>query len=134
MTAGTLAGTFGFGAGLALVPILLATGIHPQVVAATSGFNFFFISTTTIIQVFTNDYLSLSIIILFTILAFVGGFIWARLIYTIVERKKAGFLVVFIVFGLAILNIISFITYIVKKGYIQGWNSLLNQPSFCDSQ
>lgn len=29
LTAGCLAGTFGVGAGLALVPILLAAGIHP---------------------------------------------------------------------------------------------------------
>ncbi|KAL4485787.1 hypothetical protein ABPG72_012327 [Tetrahymena utriculariae] len=134
LSAGILAGTFGVGAGLALVPILLASRVNPQVAAATCGFNYFFISTTTIIQVFTNSYLDLSQIILFSILSFIGGFVIAKLIYSFVERKKASYLIVFIVFGLAILNIISFIIYLSKKGVRYGWDSLINQIPFCEAQ
>ncbi|EAR87541.1 sulfite exporter TauE/SafE (macronuclear) [Tetrahymena thermophila SB210] len=134
LTAGMLAGTFGVGAGLALVPILLASGVHPQVAAATCGFNYFFISTTTIIQVFTNDYLNISQIILFSILSFIGGFLCAKLIYRYVEKKKASYLIVFIVFGLAILNILAFIVYLTKKGVRYGWDSLVNQTPFCEVQ
>ncbi|KAL4466077.1 hypothetical protein ABPG74_004314 [Tetrahymena malaccensis] len=134
LTAGMLAGTFGVGAGLALVPILLASGVHPQVAAATCGFNYFFISTTTIIQVFTNDYLNISQIILFSILSFIGGFICAKLIYKYVEKKKASYLIVFIVFGLAMLNIVAFIVYLTKKGVRYGWDSLVNQTPFCQAQ
>ncbi|KAL4495188.1 hypothetical protein ABPG72_007295 [Tetrahymena utriculariae] len=133
-TAGMLAGTFGVGAGLSLVPILLVSGVHPQVVAATCGFNNFFVSTETIIQVFTNNYLNLSQIILFSILSFLGGFIFANLVYKYVEKKKASYMVVFIVFGLAILNIVAFIVYLTKKGVRYGWDSLVNQTSFCQAQ
>ncbi|KAL4466079.1 hypothetical protein ABPG74_004316 [Tetrahymena malaccensis] len=134
LAAGMLAGTFGVGAGLALVPILLASGVNPQVAAATCGFNYFFISTTTIIQVFTNSYLDISQIILFSILSFIGGFVIAKLIYNFVERKKASYLIVFMVFGLAILNIISFIIYLSKKGVRYGLDSLINQTPFCEAQ
>ncbi|KAL4485789.1 hypothetical protein ABPG72_012329 [Tetrahymena utriculariae] len=134
LAAGMLTGTFGVGAGLALVPILLASGVHPQVAAATCGLNFFFISTTTIIQVFTSNYLNFSQIILFSILSFLGGFIIAKLIYKYVEKKKASYLIAFIVFGLAILNIVAFIVYLTKKGVKYGWDSLLNQTPFCQAQ
>lgn len=59
LLSGILAGTFGVGAGLAVVPILLAEGLNSEVVTATSGFNYVFISLTTIINVFTNGSLTI---------------------------------------------------------------------------
>ncbi|EAR87544.2 sulfite exporter TauE/SafE (macronuclear) [Tetrahymena thermophila SB210] len=134
LAAGLVAGTVGVGAGLTLVPLLLSIGVHPQVVAATCGFNYLFIATTTIIQVFTSHYLSYAQIVLFSLLSFVGGFIIAKCIYNYVEKRKNGYALVFIVFGLCILSIVTMMIYLIRKDILYGYKSLIQQTPFCQAQ
>ncbi|KAL4466080.1 hypothetical protein ABPG74_004317 [Tetrahymena malaccensis] len=134
LAAGLVAGTVGVGAGLTLVPLLLSIGVHPQVVAATCGFNYLFIATTTIIQVFTSHYLSYAQIVLFSLLSFVGGFIIAKCIYNYVEKRKNGYVLVFIVFGLSILSIVTMMIYLIRKDILYGYKSLVTQTPFCQAQ
>lgn len=78
---GFLAGSLGAGGGLCLVTFLLAIGIHPRVVAATSGFNNLQASILSTISVFTNDVLTIYEVLLFFGLAVIGGVVIASNLY-----------------------------------------------------
>lgn len=55
--AGFIAGAFGIGAGLILIPVLLSCGLNARCASATSAFNNFMISLNNLITLLTNDYL-----------------------------------------------------------------------------
>ncbi|EGR28084.1 hypothetical protein IMG5_183410 [Ichthyophthirius multifiliis] len=131
---GVFAGLFGIGSGLTIVPALLYLKIEPTVAAATNGFITFFLSLNSVILTITDNILSLETIIVFFFIAFFGGLFISKIVYKIVERKKANYAVVFIVFGLSMLNILSNIIHLIIKGSNQGFHSLMNNEiDFCKS-
>jgi uncharacterized membrane protein YfcA len=86
---GCLSGTFGSGAALLLMPFFVSFNILPAVASAVCGINYLFISASSIISIATNGFLSFYEIILFFSLAFLGGFVIARILYFFVEKKNA---------------------------------------------
>ncbi|EGR33919.1 hypothetical protein IMG5_031030 [Ichthyophthirius multifiliis] len=132
LLSGCLSGTFGSGAALLLMPVFISYQLPPIIGSAVCGFNYFFIACASIISVFSEQYLTAYEVIIYSFLAFLGGFVCARILYGIVERKKAQHIVVFIVVSLAVLNIIGNIVYLIKKKNDYGIDSLLSFGNFCE--
>jgi len=129
---GFIAGMTGMGAGLVIVPILLLLGIHTRVASATSGFMYFFISFSAIVTTIIEGYISWDMLLLYIGLAFIGGLLVSKLVYFLVNKYQVHSVIVFIVFGLAFLNLLSIIAYItIKVNKKNGWELLIKFNKYC---
>lgn len=134
IAAGLLSGALGAGSGLATVPILLFLGVHPRVASATTQFNYLWVALTLIINVIKDDLLGFEEIIFFTSISMIGGSILAKLLYYFVNKYKKTSLVVFFVFGIAVINILGNFFFMFKVADDYGWNSLFEWPAFCPNE
>lgn len=78
----------GVGAGLVVVPVLLLLNVQTRVAAATSGFMYFFISFTSILNVLTSGSLGYGVIGWYILLALIGGSFISPLVYWFVNKYK----------------------------------------------
>ena len=131
LLAGFVSGFIGLGAGLVMVPVLLKLGVHPQVASSTSAFNYLFIALTGLLKLLTDDLLTYAQISWFVFLSvidkliqFTGAAVFAKIGYYIVAKYKIAYIVIFIVAGLAVLNVFAGIEYLVVQSAIFGFNSL----------
>ena len=95
-----------------MVPSMLYYGIDPRVASATSSFNYFFIAINNLITLILGDLLPFGTAAWFAFLAMIGGSFIVKLGYYLINKYKKAFIVIFIVFGLAISNIVAGIWYI----------------------
>ena len=74
------------------------------------------ISLTNLITLLTEKLLTADTIYLFTGLAMIGGLFVTKLFYFLMNKYKIGYIVIFIVFWLGIINILSSIYYGIVTG------------------
>ena len=82
------------------------------------------ISCTNLITLLTEKLLTADTIYLFTGLAMIGGLFVTKLFYYLMNKFKIGYIVIFIVFWLGIINILSSIYYGIVTGGRYGIDSL----------
>ncbi|KAL4483024.1 hypothetical protein ABPG74_019050 [Tetrahymena malaccensis] len=132
LVAGSVTGMLGMGSGLIILPILLYLGCHTRVCSSTSGFMYLFIGGTSIIYVLTEGVLSYKMILFYAFLALVGGLLFSNILYHYVNKYNLQSWIIWIIFFIAVLNLVSMPYYIYAKSTLYGWDSLTKNQSFCD--
>jgi len=89
---GLLTGMLGVGAGLVNIPVLLYLKVYPVVASATSSVMYIFISGTSIIAVMLNGSLTVKELLWYMILSFIGGYVFGKLTYFLVNKYNCKYL------------------------------------------
>jgi hypothetical protein len=93
-TAGVAAGLLGIGGGLVVGPLMLAYGIRPQVLAATSSFMILFTSSLAVVQYGVAGMINLEYGIYFFIVSFIGSAAGVLIVKKLVDKYgRASFIV-----------------------------------------
>lgn len=93
---------------------------------------YFFIAWASILKVITGGQLGMDIIGWYIGLALIGGGLVSPLVYWMVNKYKRNSFVLFIVFGIAFINIISCILYIIKSNNLNGFAYLAKFKNYCE--
>ncbi|KAM3146178.1 hypothetical protein pb186bvf_001835 [Paramecium bursaria] len=129
--AGFTSSILGLGAGFIMVPTMLQAGLVARCASSTSAVNNLMISLTNLITLLTEKLLTADTIYLFTGLAMIGGLFVTKLFYFLMNKYKIGYIVIFIVFWLGIINILSSIYYGIVTGKRYGIQTLTELQTTC---
>lgn len=110
---------------------MMAIGLKGRVASATTGLNNFFIGLTSLLSVLTNDFISLEQILIFTLVALLGGMVISKIIYYFVAKYNKTSMIVMFVFVLAIINVFSNVAYLWMTEERFGWAPLIDTKPFC---
>jgi hypothetical protein len=105
-----------------MVPAMLIMNVQPRVASSTSAFNYFWLSMNNLFSLLGSDLLSLTETYWFLFLAvtiinkillkLIGGSVFAKIGYILMNKYKVSYMVVLIVAGLTIANLISNTAYV----------------------
>ncbi|MCO5556891.1 hypothetical protein L7F22_010445 [Adiantum nelumboides] len=121
--AGFLGGMLGLGGGTIISPLLLETGMHPQVTAATCSFMVFFSSSLSVIQFWLLGRIPEKYALTSSAISLVFSFIGLQLVHTIIVKYGRVSLIVFsvsIVMGISAALMAFFGTWEVLDQIEQG--------------
>lgn len=132
--AGLTQGILGVGSGTFIVGALITLGLHPQVVAATSGYQILFVGLSAFGEEFANGSILIQDATFLFLLTFIGGGIVTLLMYKTLKKysdKKVKSFLVFSMFGLCFLNTVFMIPFVWGNISNFGWKKLWEIDFHC---
>lgn len=129
--AGALGGVFGIGGGMLISPLLLQTGMAPEVTAATCSLMVFFSSTMSAFQYILLGMDHIEAAVIFAVACFLGSVIGLVIVQRAIERHGRATLIVFsvgLVLALSTVLMTSFGAVDVWHDYKTGAYMGFKQP------
>jgi len=123
LAAGLLGGMLGIGGGMIMNPLLMETGMHPQVTAATTAFMVFFSSSLSVVEFWLLGRLPMDFALFFATLCFVASLVGLSVVHHAIAKYGRTSIIVFsvaIVMGISAIMMAGFGSMDVYRQYQEG--------------
>uniref|UniRef100_A0A7N0ULE8 Sulfite exporter TauE/SafE family protein n=1 Tax=Kalanchoe fedtschenkoi TaxID=63787 RepID=A0A7N0ULE8_KALFE len=131
LLAGYLGGVFGIGGGMLISPLLLQTGMAPEVTAATCSFMVFFSSTMSAFQYLFLGMDNVDVALIFSAVCFIASVLGLVIVQKAIQQYGRASMIVFsvsTVMALSTVLITSFGALDVYRDYMSGKPMGFNLP------